>query len=101
MGGSSSGDNEVVKKVAKETGYTGSDLDKAGQATEKAVTGGVEKAKETVKAATDVKPPPVLKKASEGFDEFGRRIKKQGTNITEKIKTDSEEILKTFKIWKK
>ena len=46
MGGSSSGDNEVVKKVAKETGYTGSDLDKAGQATEKAVTGGV---KETAK----------------------------------------------------
>ena len=74
--GTSTGDYEIVKKAANQSGYTGSDLDKAGQATEKAVTGGVKKAEETVKAATDVKPPPVkVNISSEGFDEFGRRIK--------------------------
>lgn len=86
-GGGSIGDNPLVKKVAKQTGYTGSDLDKTGQAVEKAVTGGAEQATETVKAVV-AKPPPILKKASEGFDEFGRRIKKGASSTIESVKKD-------------
>ena len=74
-GGGSIGDNPLVKKVAKQTGYTGSDLDKTGQAVEKAVTGGAEQATETVKAVV-AKPPPILKKASEGFDNLDEELKK-------------------------
>lgn len=95
--GTSTGDNYYVKKAAKQSGYTGSDLDKAGQATEKAVTGGVKKAEETVKAATDVKPPPVLKKASEGFDEFGRRIKKGASDTIENIKSGASSTIESVK----
>ena len=36
-GGGSTGDIPIVKKVAKETGYTGSDIDKTGQKVEKTV----------------------------------------------------------------
>tara|TARA_X000001388_G_scaffold9560_2_gene5857 strand:+ start:2439 stop:3230 length:792 start_codon:yes stop_codon:yes gene_type:complete len=78
---------KVIKKVADQSGYTGSDLDKAGQATEKAITGGVKKTAETAKAVVE-KAPPILNKASEGFDKFGRRIKTEGTKITEKIKEE-------------
>ena len=51
---------KVVKKVADQSGYTGSDLDKAGQATEKAITGGVKKVAETAKEVV-AEPPPILK----------------------------------------
>ena len=48
-GGSGGGDvKKAVKKVATATGYTGSDLDKAGQSIEKGVTGGAKKVAKTV-----------------------------------------------------
>ena len=86
-GGGSIGDNPIIKKIAKQTGYTGSDLDTAGQAVEEVVTGGAEQAAETVKEVV-AKPPPILKKASEGFDEFGRRIKKGASSTIETVKKD-------------
>ena len=85
----STGDIGIIKTVADKTGYTGSDLDKAGQATEKAITGGVKKAEETVKTITSIKPPPVqVKIPTEGFDEFGRRIKKGASSTIESVKKD-------------
>ena len=95
--GTSTGDNYYVKKAAKQSGYTGSDLDKAGQATEKAVTGGVKKAEETVKEVVVAKPPPILKKASEGFDEFGRRIKKGVSAGVENIKKEGNKAVNQIK----
>lgn len=95
--GTSTGDNYYVKKAAKQSGYTGSDLDKAGQATEKAVTGGVKKAEETVKEVVVAKPPPILKKASEGFDEFGRRIKKGVSTGVENIKKEGNKAVTQIK----
>lgn len=80
-------------KAATASGYKGSDFDKTAQAIETAVTG--QGSGDTSVLSTSVslpsvfKPTPILKKASEGFDQFGRRIKKQGTNVTEKIKTEA------------
>ena len=62
-----------VNYVANQSGYTGSDLDKTGQAIETAITG--QGSGDTSVLSTSVfKPPPLIKKVSEGFDEFGRRI---------------------------
>tara|TARA_B100000424_G_scaffold112243_1_gene84427 strand:- start:332 stop:1210 length:879 start_codon:yes stop_codon:yes gene_type:complete len=97
-GGSGGGDvKKAVKKVATATGYTGSDLDKAGQAAEKAVTGGVKKATETAKEVVVAKPPPILKKASEGFDQFGRRIKKGVSTGIENIKKEGNKAVTQIK----
>lgn len=65
--------SEAKNYLANQSGYTGSDFDKTGQAIETAITG--QGSGDTSVLSTSVfKPPPLIKKVSEGFDEFGRRI---------------------------
>lgn len=89
-GGGSVGDNPIVKKVAKETGYTGSDLDKAGQATEKAVTGGVKKAATTVDKWADQSGLKDSGKVDYGarFGNFTESVKKGASSTIESVKKD-------------
>ena len=86
----STGDIGIVKTVADKSGYTGSDLDKAGQTIEKAVTGGVKKATKTVDRWADqsgFKDSGKVDYASR-FGNFTESVKKGASSTIESIKKD-------------
>ena len=103
----STGDIGIVKKAATATGYTGSDLDKAGQTIEKAVTGGVKKAATTVDRWADqsgfkdsgkvdyaARFGNFTNTVKEGASKAVENIKKEGNKAVTQIKTEAGKLAK-------
>ena len=102
-GGSGGGDvKKAVKKVATATGYTGSDLDKAGQAAEKAVTGGAKKVAKTAenvyrdsgKVDYAARFGMVTNTVTEGASKAVENIKKEGNKAVTQIKSEAGKLAK-------
>lgn len=97
--GTSTGDNYYVKKAAKQSGYTGSDLDTAGQAVEGAITGGVKKAATTVDRWADqsgFKDSGKVDYASR-FGNFTNTVKEGANKAVENIKKEGNKAVTQIK----
>ena len=102
-GGGGGGDvKKAVKKVATATGYTGSDLDKAGQSIEKGVTGGVKKVAKTAenvykdsgKVDYAARFGMVTNTVTEGASKAVENIKKEGNKAVTQIKSEAGKLAK-------
>ena len=94
-GGSGGGDvKKTVKKVATATGYTGSDLDKAGQSIEKGVTGG---AKKVAKTAENVYRDSGKVDYAARFGNFTNTVKEGASKTVENIKKEGNKAVTQIK----